>query len=65
MTDILAIQNILAAGGMVQTAYNVHQGAFAGTGGSHDGNEFAFMDFQVDGIQRFYADLLAHLIDFG
>jgi len=63
VADILTIQDILATGGMVEAAHDVHHGAFAGTGGPHDGDKFAFMDLQIDMVEGGDADVFAHLID--
>ncbi len=49
--DALALDLDLAAGGAVETADEVEQGGLAGTGGTHEGNEVAALDLQVDAVQ--------------
>src|SRR5512140_2236334 len=41
----------------------MHEGAFPGTGWTHDGNELSCLDFEVDTIQCRDGDL-AHTVDF-
>src|SRR5690554_1847276 len=36
--DVLPLEQIAAGGGLVEAAEQVHQGGFAGAGGTHDGN---------------------------
>ena len=46
VTDIhrLAIEEILAAGGLGEAAEDVHEGTLAATGGTHDGDELTGLD---------------------
>jgi hypothetical protein len=45
--DVLIFQEIMAAGGSVEAAEDVHQGRFAGTGGPHEGDEIAFVEGEI------------------
>ena len=44
----MAVQKIFAAIRRIHTADNIHQGGFAGTRGTEDGEEFSFLDGEVD-----------------
>lgn len=50
--QILALEKNLPAAGTVQGADDVEQGAFAGAGRPDDGQRFAGLDFQADGVEH-------------
>ena len=62
IADILPGQDIAPASWMIQAAQDVHQGAFPGSGGSHDGDKFTLLDFQVNTIQRLNLNI-SHTVD--
>ncbi len=49
--DILAVQKILAASGIIQRAEDVHEGGFSGAGRTHDCHEFAVRYGEADTFQ--------------
>src|ERR1700731_4180961 len=44
--DVLAIEQVLSAGWLIEAAQNVHQSGFAGARGTDHGYKFAPMDIQ-------------------
>ena len=56
-----AIQEILAVGGLIKAAKNVHERTLAAATGTHDRDEFALVDQQVNTAQRVDFDI-AHAI---
>ena len=61
--DIGVAKEILATGGPVETAQEIHQGRFAAAGGAHNGDEIALMEIHSNPPERFDADR-AHLVGF-
>ena len=60
--DADAVQFVMAGGGRVEAADQVHQRGFAGAGRPHDGDVFAALDFQrhvAQGVDGFRAHLVA------
>ena len=45
--DVLAAEDVVAGGGLVEAAEDVHEGGFARAGGTHDGGEL--VGFEVEG----------------
>ena len=62
--DILPIQAVFPGSGGGEAAQDVHQGALAGTGRPHDGDQFPFLDLQADMVQRHHAGI-PHAIGLG
>ena len=60
----LPVQIYFARGGVIQPAQQVQQGGFARAGGSHDGDELAALNAEIDAIQRGDCDL-PHLVGLG
>ena len=59
--DVVAVEPVLALGGRVEAADEVHQRGFAGAGGAHDGDVLVVADAEVDAAEG--VDLLvAHLV---
>ncbi len=56
VADQVAVEIIQAAGGRIQTADQIHQRRFAGSGRTHDGHILAAPDFDV--YARYRVDLL-------
>ena len=55
--DIDALQIILSAGRPIQAAEQRHQRGLPRSGRSHDGDEFAGLDGQIDAAQRMHVDV--------
>src|SRR6202171_757677 len=51
---VFTVQPVLAAGGRVETAEDVHEGRLAGAGGTDDGDELAAADGHIDPAQRLH-----------
>ena len=59
--DVVAVEPVVALGGRVEAADEVHQRGFAGAGGAHDGDVLVVADAEVDAAEG--VDLLvAHLV---
>ena len=52
VADILPVQAIFTGSGGGETTQDVHQGALAGTGWPHDGDQFTGLHLQADVVQR-------------
>src|SRR5207247_593487 len=50
--DILAVQDVAAGRGGVETAENVHEGGLPRTGGAHDRDELAALDLDRQAAER-------------
>ena len=55
--DIDALEEVMAAGRLVEAAENVHQRRFARARRAHDGDELAGLDGEADAAQRFDLDI--------
>ena len=55
--DIDALQEVMAAGRLVEAAENIHERRFARARRAHDGDELAGLDGQADAAQRFDLDI--------
>jgi hypothetical protein len=51
---VLAVEFVAAVAGRIQAAQQIHQGGFAGTRGSHDGQVFAAFDLHGNSAQRMH-----------
>jgi hypothetical protein len=49
--DVVAVEPVLALGGRVEAADQVHQGGLAGAGGAHDGDVLVVLDAERDAAQ--------------
>lgn len=47
----LAFEGVASGGGVVEEAEDVEECGFAATAGTHDGNEFAGFDVEVDSVE--------------
>jgi hypothetical protein len=54
LADVLAVEDVDAAGGAIQAAQDVHQGRLARTGRPHDCHKLAFFDLRIDPAQRLH-----------
>src|SRR5690606_16143223 len=50
--DVASLEQVLAGGGPVEAAEDVHQRRLARARGAHDGHELARVDLQVDAVQH-------------
>jgi len=62
LADQLAVEPILAPGGRIEAAYEVHERRFARTGWAHDGDILVVFDPKVDAAQRLDLLLGAHVV---
>ena len=62
LSHILAVQQVSAGGGHIQTADDVHAGGLAGAGLAHDGHELPLLDGKGD-VVRCPDGALTHLIE--
>jgi hypothetical protein len=46
--DVLVVEEVVAAGGAVEAAEDVHEGGLAGAGRAHDGDHVALVDIEGD-----------------
>src|SRR6185295_17316206 len=60
--DILAVEEVMPARGLVETAKNIHRSRLPGSGCPHYRNELTAIDVKRDRAQRVYFHI-AHLID--
>ena len=44
LADMHAVEEVIAAGGLIETAEQVHHGRLPRPGGTHDRHEFAVLD---------------------
>ena len=63
LRDVDAVEHVGAGRRTIETSDDVHQRRFAGTGRTHDGDELAFIDVEVDARERVHFDL-AHRVSF-
>jgi hypothetical protein len=61
LADVLAVEDIFPGGRGVEAAEDIHQGAFAGTRGTHQGHVFILQNIQGDAFQ-YGQGLFAHVI---
>src|SRR5207237_9166820 len=64
LADVHPVEEVAAAGWQVQAADDVHEGALARAGGTHDGDELAVLDAEVDPLQGLHPHV-AHPVDLG
>jgi hypothetical protein len=50
--DVDTLEQVLARGGRIQAAHDVHDGGFARAAGAHNGHELAGGDVEVDVPER-------------
>ena len=62
IAQIVAVKLILPGSGHIQTANDVHQRAFPGTGGAHNGNIVPLLHFQMDVLQHPHGLLPLHIV---
>ena len=57
--NLAAIEPVLAGGGTVEAAQNVHESALAGTAGTDESDELAAVDRERDALQDGYGQIAA------
>ncbi len=62
LADQLAVEPVAALGGGIEAADEVHEGGFAGAGGTHDGHVFVMADGHGDAAQGLDLLLGAHIV---
>ena len=62
LADQLAVEPVLALGGRIEAADQVHQRGLAGAGGAHDGDVLVVLDAQRDAAQGLHLLLRAHIV---
>ena len=62
LADQLAVEPVVALGGRVEAADEVHQRGLAGAGGAHDGDVLIVLDAQGDAAQGLHLLLGAHVV---
>ena len=61
LCHVYTVNDDLPARRTVETAEHVQQRRLAAAGTSHDGHEFAALDFDIQSVQRVH-DFIAHLV---